>query len=96
MRALSERRIPYDFVDLDARSLSSGEWDSLFSHCKAEELLDTDCSFFIKKGYAYLSYDAKEELMEHPELLRLPVARSQGKVLVGFDLQRLLALGEAQ
>ncbi len=86
IRACKERNIPYQFVDLSQRVLSDGEWRSIFQKYKAEDLIDTDSSYYKKEGYSWRDYDAEQELIEHPELLKTPVLRSKNRVHQGFDI----------
>lgn len=94
LRACKERNIPFQFVDLAERSLSNGEWSSLFAGRDAHSLIDQEGSFFQKEGYSWRDFDPQTELMEHPQLLKTPVLRTKGKVHVGFDLAVLLDWGK--
>ncbi len=93
IRSCKERSIAFQFVDLGQRTLSDGEWRSLFSAYTAEDLLDETSAYFTKEGYAWRSYDATEELMAHPQLLKTPVLRYKGKVHLGYDPAVLTAWG---
>lgn len=85
-RFLKERRIEYQFVDLDKYELSEKEWISIFNSVSdLHELIDKDSAFYKKKGYDYLEYDPKEELIEHPELLKKPILRRGCKADLGLD-----------
>lgn len=91
IRFCKERSIAFQFVDLRARSLSSGEWESIFAAIEAEELIDTSSRYYKKEGYSYRLYDPRQELIAHPELLRLPILRFRGVAVVGFDEEVILA-----
>ena len=93
IRSCKERNIAFQFVDLGQRTLSDGEWRSLFNAYSAEDLLDEASAYFIKEGYAWRSYDAAEELVAHPQLLKTPVLRCKGKVRLGYDPAVLTAWG---
>jgi arsenate reductase-like glutaredoxin family protein len=95
LRTCKERSIPFQFVDLSQRDLSQGEWDSIFSSAAEESLLDTASPYYSKNGYSYREFSIREELVEHPQLLKTPLLRSKGKVCVGFNLDTLLAWGTA-
>lgn len=86
IRALKERGIDYQFVDLNERELSDGEWNNIFQHYEPDSLIDTTSKIYKKKGFSYMVYDAKEELKENPLLLIIPIIREKGKVYKGFDL----------
>lgn len=93
LRYCQERSLAYQFVDLAKRSLSVGEWRSIFASLDADALIDSDSRYYQKEGYAYRLFDAQEELMAHPELLYTPILRHQGKAVVGFEIE-FLASGE--
>lgn len=86
VRACQERNIPFQFIDLNERTLSEGEWESVLRSIPAETLIDTASSFYVKEGYAWREYDAADELREHSQLMKQPVLRNNGKATVGFDL----------
>ena len=92
-RYLKERGISYQFIDLTQKAMSPRELDSaaqaVGSH---QDLVDETSKLFQKRGMAWMEYDAREELLEHPELLRTPIIRSVPDACVGFDLDRLEAM----
>ena len=86
IRWVKERRIEYQFIDLDERKLAMKEWNSIFQSTEdAEELIDKDSQYYKKNGYAWRDYDAKEEVMEHTELLVLPILRNGMKAHVRWS-----------
>lgn len=93
LRACKERTIAFQFVDLAERELSTGEWKSLFTACDPLSLLDSESAYYKKQGYAFREFDAREELVEHPALLKTPILRCKGRVHVGFDLSVLMEWG---
>jgi arsenate reductase len=95
IRACKEHGFGYHFVDLDERSLSAGEWNAIFMVYPPATLIDIDCTYYKKAGYSWRDFDAQEELIEHPQLLILPILRSKGRVHKGFDLEILLEWGRA-
>lgn len=93
LRACKERSLPCQFVNLAERTLSDGEWASLFKSIPDDDLLDTSSAYYTKEGYQYREFSIQEELMEHPELLKTPILRIKGKAHAGFDLEKLVAWG---
>lgn len=86
IRWVKERRVEYQFVDLDERKLSPKEWNSIFQSVEdSEDLIDRESQYYKKNGYGWREYDPKEEVMEHTELLVLPVLRNGMKVHVGWS-----------
>jgi arsenate reductase len=85
LRFCQERSLEYQFVDLNSRPLSPGEYNNIFSVIDPASLIDEASSHYKKGGYQWRVYDAQEELIEHPNLLRIPILRRKGRVVVGFD-----------
>lgn len=54
-------------------------------------MIDTESQFYVKNGYKYRDFDPKQEVMEHIELLKLPVLRNKSKAVIGFDKEFLEA-----
>ncbi|NCD05201.1 MAG: hypothetical protein EOL97_03695 [Spirochaetia bacterium] len=90
IRALKERNIKYQFVDLQERELSAREWENIFSHYDASQLINEQSALYKKKGFSYMIFDAKQELIENNILLITPVLRNKNKVKLGFDLETLI------
>ena len=85
-RWLKERRVEFSFVDLDQKSLSQGELDSIARAAGGHSaLVDLGGAEYKKGGWAHRSFDPREELLAHPGLLRVPVLRLAPKAVVGFD-----------
>ncbi len=90
IRFLKERRIDFAFVDLKERLLSKREWESIVSSVSDKnELIDFQSAYYKKNGYSWRDFDPVEEVIMHPELLRLPVIRNGRHVVVGYDEARL-------
>lgn len=85
-RWLKERRVAFSFVDLDEKPLSPGELDSIARAAGGHgAVLNTEGSAYKTGGWAHRTFDAREELLEHPELVRTPILRSPPRAVVGFD-----------
>ncbi len=82
LRYCKERSIDFQFVDLQMRELSPGEWEKIFSNIDPFNLIDSSSKFYKKEGYAWREYDAKEELMNHIELLRTPIIKVKQKAIL--------------
>ena len=91
IRALKERNVEYQFVDLKERDLSPREWDNIFNHYSGEDLINKESISYKKKGFSYMVYDAKEELIENSDLLITPILRNKNRVKLGFDLETLIS-----
>jgi arsenate reductase len=75
-RWFKERGIPYHFVDMKEKGISPGELDSVARFIQLSELIDEDSQSYKKRGLAYMEFDIREELLEDPSLLKLPVVRN--------------------
>ncbi len=93
IRFCKERNLAFQFVDLGQRTLSDGEWKSLFLQHAPLSFLDEESALYKKGGYAYRVFDPAEELMEHPDLLKTPILRSKNQVQIGFSDDVLAAWG---
>lgn len=93
IRYLKERRISFQFVDINKNELGEKVWRSIFSSSQdAELLIDKASKAFRDGGYEWMDYDPKELLVSHPELLVLPVIRQREKAFAGWDEQRMEAM----
>jgi arsenate reductase len=96
-RWLQERRIVFSFVDLDVKPLAPGELDSIARAAGGiQALVDTQGSEYQKGGWAHRAFDPREELLEHPALVRTPVLRLGTQAVVGFDEAAWKALAGAK
>jgi arsenate reductase-like glutaredoxin family protein len=91
-RLLKERKVKYQFVSLEERNLSTGEWNHIFQFYTAEELIDKNSPLFKKKNLAFLDYNGREELEENNLLLKTPLVRLARKVYLDPSQESLLAL----
>lgn len=90
IRACKERGIAFQMVDLNERELSIGEWNNIFQHYEAQSLIDENSKIYKKKGFSYMVYDAKEELIENSLIMKTPILRHNKKVHAGFDIDTLV------
>jgi len=96
-RWLKERRIEFHFVDLDEKTLSPGELDSIARSVGGHEtLIDSGSAEYLKGGWAHRNFDAREELLAHPALLKLPILRAAPKAVAGFSEAAWKSLTEAK
>lgn len=85
VRWCKERRIEFQFINLSEKKLSEKEYESIFRSSSPEEYIDIESAYYKKNGYSYREYNPKEEVIEHPELLKTPILRNKGKAHCGFD-----------
>ncbi len=85
-RYLKERGIDFQFVDLTQRGLSVGELETVAAAVGGfDELIDPESRSYRKRGMAYMEYDPREELLEDPSLLRMPIVRTDRGAAVNPD-----------
>jgi arsenate reductase (glutaredoxin) len=84
-RFFSERRIPYQAIDLDAKAPGRRELELFTGQIGADELLDTESKRYRERGLAYMDFDPLAEITEDPGLLRTPIVRDGRRVAVGTD-----------
>ena len=88
-RWLKERRIAFSFVDLDEKPLSPGELDSIARAAGGHQaVLDRESAAYRTGGWAHRTFDPREELLEHPDLVKIPILRASPQAVVGFDEAR--------
>lgn len=83
-RYFKERRIPYNFVDLNERGLSKGEMDKIKSAVGLDNLLNRESKEYIKLNMQYIVHNREEMMLLHPALLRTPIVRNAAKATLGY------------
>lgn len=84
-RWFKERRIKYQYIDLDTKGLSAGEYRSVRGRRGYDALVDRDSPDYRELGIDYLLPQAAEEkLLENPRLFRAPIVRNGRQATVGF------------
>lgn len=86
-RYFKERRIKYQFIDLEKFGMSAGEYRNIKSAVGGiDELIDKNCKAYEDCFIAYLaSKEAVEEkLLENQTLFKTPIVRNGKKATVGY------------
>lgn len=84
-RYFKERRIKYQYIDLDSKGLSPGEYRSIRAAVGYDALVDRDSPDYRELGIDYLlPQAAEEELLENPWLFRAPIVRNGRQATVGY------------
>lgn len=87
---LKERRIQFQLLDIDKKELSRKEWESIAaSVSSSDELIDVNSKYFKNEGYSYREYNALEEVISHPQLLKVPYIRINKKSYQYSSLEAL-------
>lgn len=96
-RWFKERRIEYQFVDLEKKAMAPGEIRRFVEKFGWDGLMDKEGKVYADAGLAYLRLSETElmaRIEKSPKLLRLPLVR-WGKVLsVGQDEAAWKGMGD--
>ena len=79
-----ERGVSFHLVDLNERALSPGELDKIIQKAGKDNIIDTQSKLYKDKGFAYMDYDPREEVLENNLLLKTPVVRLDREVTIGY------------
>lgn len=87
-RYFKERRIKYQFVDMNEKGLSKGEFQSV---CQAvggyEKMIDPNCK--DKDLLALIKYIAEEDriekILENQKIIKTPIVRNGKQATVGYQ-----------
>ncbi len=91
LRFFKERSLEVQFRDMDIKPPSPGELDDIASFAGFDALIDIEGQASKKRGLSFMDYDAREELLLHPELYKTPIIRfRKGSAVIGFDEKVLL------
>ena len=89
-RYFKERNIPYQFIDLDQRSISPGEYNNIKQALGGDfrRLIDPKSKAYESLYIAYQAYDQDVEqlLLENPALFRTPIVRNgKSQATIGYQ-----------
>jgi arsenate reductase-like glutaredoxin family protein len=87
LRFFKERSVELQFRDIAEKAPSPGELDDMAKAAGGfEALIDPKGNAATARGLAYMDYDAREELLRDPLLLRTPIVRAgKGIAAVGAN-----------
>ena len=85
-RWFKERRIAYQTVDLNKKSMSPRELDSVAAEVGLLNLIDTESKKYAESAVRFMSDKAmiRAQLLENPGLIRGPIVRNGRKATVGY------------
>jgi len=87
-RFFKERRAPIQLVDLKQKPMAPGEIKRFVERFTLNDLLDREGKAYLDGGLKYLKLSDAELLTRierDPQLLRLPLIRSAGRLSIGHD-----------
>lgn len=85
-RYFKERRIKYQFIDLNIKEISKGELQSIKSSVGINNLIDDKAKEYTKLNIGLIrSSEVKEEiLLKNPKLYKTPIVRNGKLATVGY------------
>lgn len=86
-RYFKERRIKFQFIDLNEKALSKRELQSIKVAVGLNNLINTKAKEFEKSNLQHIrSEGVKEEvLLNNPKLYKTPIVRNGKKATVGYE-----------
>lgn len=80
-RYFKERKIKYQFIDLNIKGLSKGELQSIKSAVGLNELINKDSREYKKTNIGSIRTDSVKEdlLLNNPKLYKTPIVRNGKK-----------------
>ncbi|QGG46441.1 arsenate reductase family protein [Heliorestis convoluta] len=84
-RYFKERRIKFQFIDLNVKGLSKGELESVAKAVGAiDHLIDKEGKEYGRRNLKYLVHNVEEELLSNPLLFKTPIVRNGKKATLGY------------
>ena len=85
-RWFKERRINFQFIDLNEKGFSPRELETVARPIGYENLLDKESKRFKEKGLAFMSSSRiPKVLIDDPLLVKTPVVRNGSQATLGFQ-----------
>lgn len=82
-RFFSDRKVDYQFVDLEDKGISPGELKAVLQALPLEDVMDSQGRRYRERGLAHMLFDPEEELAADPGLLRTPIVRDGKRAACG-------------
>lgn len=86
-RYFKERRIKYQFIDLNIKALSKGELQSVKGSVGLTSLINKSSKEYERLNMQHIINDSvKEEILfKNPKLYKTPIVRNGRKATVGYE-----------
>ncbi|PRR77968.1 Regulatory protein Spx [Clostridium liquoris] len=86
-RYFKERKIKYQYIDLNEKGLSKGELQSVKSSVGLSNLINTEAKEYKNLNIDKIRMDSiKEELiLNNPKLYKTPIVRNGRQATVGYE-----------
>lgn len=88
-RFFKERKIQFQFIDLNEKSMSKGELSSVLRSVNINELINTKSKEYTKLNFSNIrSAEIKAELLlKNQKVLNTPIVRNGKEATVGYNLE---------
>ncbi len=83
-RYFKERRIQFQFRDLNEKGISKGELDNISRAVPLDDLIDREGKQFKKRNMQFMVFNIEEELLADPLLFKTPIVRNGKDATVGY------------
>ena len=83
-RFFKERRIKFQFRDLNIKGISKGELNNISRVIPIDDLLDKEGKQFKRRNMEFMVYNTEEELLSDSLLLKTPIVRNGNLVTIGY------------
>lgn len=86
-RYFKERKIKYQYIDLNEKGLSKGELQSVKTSVGLSNLINVECKEYKKLNMDKIRAESiKEELLlNNPKLYKTPIVRNGKQATVGYE-----------
>jgi len=84
-RYFKERRIQFQFRDLNEKGISKGELENITRVIPIEDLIDREGKQYKKRNMQFMVFNIEEELLTDPLLFKTPIVRNGKDVTIGYS-----------
>ena len=88
-RFFKERKIQFQFIDLNEKSMSKGELNSVLRSVSINDLINNKCKDYAKLNFNNIrSAEIKAELLlKNQKVMNTPIVRNGNEATVGYNLE---------
>jgi len=85
-RYFKERRIPYQYFDLNKRGLGPRELSAVMARVGIKAMIDADSAVYKDRGIRFITGEQAllDALAAYPKLLKVPIVRNGRFATVGY------------
>ena len=88
-RFFKERKIQFQFIDLNEKTISKGELNSVLRSVSINDLINIKCKEYTKLNFNNIrSAEIKSELLlKNQKVMNTPIVRNGKEATVGYNLE---------